>query len=125
MTRRWLVRRLAHTCTVWRDSGTAQDSSGEVQASWSALTTAQPLRFGQTTERFADEAAGFVVLEQDFALMNGTADVIAEDRISTIVDADADSVTAGTYTVERVIVRRDIGGKAHHVRLDLERLEAT
>jgi len=125
MTKRWLARRFAHTCTVWRDSGTAQDSSGEVQASWAALTTAQPLRFGQTTERFADEAAGFVVLEADFALMNGTANVLAEDRISTVADADANTVAAGTYTVERVIVRRDIGGKAHHIRLDLERLEAS
>jgi len=125
MTRHWLTRRLVHTCTVWRDSGTAQDTTGEVARSWSALTTAQPCRFTQSTEGFANEASGFVVLERDFALMNGTANVTTEDRLSTIEDADGNSVAAGTYEVTRVLIRRGVGGNLSHTRVDLERVEAS
>lgn len=121
-TPRWFKRRLVHTCTVERDSGTAQTSSGQITASWSDVYTAQPLRFTERVERVAAEGVGAAMVQRDIALMNGTADVQEDDRIHSILDAGGNTIGAGTFTVERVLRRRDVGGNVHHTSLELERV---
>lgn len=122
-TPRWLRKRLTHTCTVRRDSGTAQTGSGQITPSWSSVYTAQPLRFAERVERIAAEGVGAVMMQRNIALMNGTADVQVDDRITSIQDADGNSVAAGTFTVERALKRRDVAGNMYHLSLELERVE--
>jgi len=122
-TPRWLRKRLVHTCTVRRDSGTAQTGSGQITPSWTSVYTAQPLRFAERIERIAAEGVGAAMIQRNIALMNGTADVQVDDRIAHILDADGSVVAAGTFTIERVLKRLDECGKVYHLSLELERVE--
>lgn len=112
-----------------RDVGTAQSASGEPQESWSSIGTMAG-RFVEESERIASEATGFVMVKAHSWLCDtgttsqGTA-IAVDDRITSIVDADSNSIDAGPFTIEELLHRRDVKGDAHHLSLKLERVEAT
>lgn len=121
MAKAWFVRRLVHTCTVERDIGTAQNSSGEPQEDWSEVGTIAG-RFVEKTETVAIEGLGFVMLKTHSWLCDVGADVAVDDRITDILDADDDSIDAGPFTIEELLRRRTIKGDVHHMSLKLERV---
>jgi hypothetical protein len=122
MTRGWLARRLTHTCTIERDSGTAQSSTGEPQESWSAVGSGVACRFAAKQERLASEQIGFVTRQVNLLLLKSDQDVQIEDRVHSITDANGSVVAAGTYAIEQLLTRRDIRGKKHHQSAELERV---
>lgn len=123
--RRWFERRLAHTCTVERDTGTSQSSSGEIGTSWSATTTTQPCRYVERTERVVDPSRGLVMFHQELVLMRGTADVNVNDRLSTILDADGGTIEAGPFVISQKLERRNLDGSVHHISLLVDRVTVT
>lgn len=124
MARRWFKGRLTHTCTVERDSGTAQSASGEIQESWADVGTMAG-RFVEVRERVASEGVGFAMLKTDLWVCDAGADVAVDDRIYDIEDTDGDAIEAGCFTIEELLQRRDIKGDVHHLSLVLERVERT
>lgn len=122
MARRWFTGRMTHTCTIERDSGTAQSASGEIQESWSDAGTMAG-RFVETRERVASEGVGFAMLKTHLWLCDAGADVAVDDRITDIEDADGDTIDAGPFTIEELLRRRGIDGDVHHLTLVLERVE--
>jgi len=121
-TPRWLKRRLVHICTVQHDTGTARTASGQVTASWADQYGTQPCRFVETSERTANERTGEVLVHRTLVLMNATADVDASKRLRLIRNAAGTTVAAGTYTINRVLARRGIGGSMYHLSLEVERV---
>lgn len=123
-TSKWFGRRLAHTCKVQRDSGWAQSNSGEVGTAWADVGTRRPCRYVERMERVASEPNAAIMVKQHLLLMHGTADVNVDDRVVDIWDASETVVHAGPFTVEQLLVRRRVDGKAHHLSVRLERVEA-
>lgn len=124
-TSRWFQQRLSHSCMVQRDSGTSQSLSGEIGTSWADSGTRRPCRYVERRETFANESGGAITLKTRLLLMNGTSDVITEDRIVDIWDNTDTLIDAGPFTVEDLAVRRRTDGTVHHLSLRIERVEAT
>jgi head-tail adaptor len=110
---------LIHQATVQRTTP-SQSASGELVDSWSDAGTID-CRLVQRRERIANEAVGFLMLEEHRLLCNAGEDVTEEDRIADVVlRADDSSVDAGPFSVEEVLTRNT--GSAHHMSLKLERV---
>ena len=123
--RGWYNRRLVHTCSAERDTGTAVSSSGEPQESWASVGTAIACRYVETRNRYATEAQGFVTRIDSMLLVKFDEDFEVDDRVFLIQDADGTAVAAGTFSVQQVVQRRAIDGVLHHHGLLLERVKTT
>jgi len=113
-------KHLIHQAIVQRTTP-AQSGSGELIDSWATAGTID-CRFVEKSERIANEAAGFPMLDSDMLLCNNGEDVQEEDRIATItLKADSSSVDTGPFSIQAVLKRNT--GSAHHMSLQLERVE--
>lgn len=123
MTRPWLKRRFTHTCVIERDSGTAQTSTGEITAAWAEVESNVPCRFAEKEEVFASENLGLITRTKNLLMLRSDQDVQVEDRVHSIVDGDGNTIGAGTYAIDRMLIRRDLQGNAHHASATLERVD--
>ena len=123
MTRRWLLNRLAHSCSIDRDSGTAQSATGEIQRSWASVGTNVPCRYASRTDTFANEAAGFITRSTELLMLRSDEDASIEDRVHSIVDGNGNAVGAGTYSISEILKRRDNAGTVYHISAKLERVD--
>jgi hypothetical protein len=113
-------KHLIHQAIVQRTTQT-QSSSGELIDAWAAVGTID-CRYVEKAERIASESAGFPMLESHILLCNSGEDVREEDHIATItLKADDSSVDAGPFSIMAVLKRNT--GSAHHISLQLERVE--
>lgn len=113
-------KHLIHQAAVRRNSP-AQSASGELIPSYSTAGTID-LRYVEKQERIADESQGLMMLERHIALVGAGTDVIEEDQIANItLRATGAVVEAGPFSIESVRIRNR--GNAHHISLELERIE--
>ena len=124
MTRRnWYASRLVHSCTITRDTGTAQSASGEPEPVGSAVSSTQACRYTEQSRRYGNEHGGFVFVSESWLLLPYNADVQVGDVISSVVDADSASVVSSSFDVDELLARRDIGASIHHKSAKLVKVE--
>ena len=124
-TKHWLKKRLTHTCTITRDVGTAQSSTGQPTSVGSAVGTAIPCRWTETRERYGSESLGYVTLKERMLIFDADQDVRQGDDISNILDENGTAISTSTFDIEEIRTPRGVDGKIHHVNAVLERVEIT
>lgn len=115
-------RSLIHRCTIQNFSGSALPT-GEIAKTWADRYPGQRCRFVASSERFANEVDGLQVATVYKLFVPGTAVINNRDRITDIVlNATGGTVDAGPYEVLQVLPRNDAGRSAHHIALELEKI---
>lgn len=118
-------RWLDHTCTIERlIDDTALDGHGqreETASNWSDLATGVSCRFMTESEQVASPSISKQRETRIVLLLPAGQDITAQDRISSIVDQDGNTIEAGPLNVTEVIPRRD--GRGERARIvELEAL---
>lgn len=121
----WLRKRLSHTCTIRRDNGTAQSSTGEVQKSWSDVGTGIICRYYEEIESFPNESVGQIALKVRKLMLDADQDVKVGDEVYDIEDSDGNSIQSKKLRVEALVSPRDIYGNKYYRRASLELVEKT
>ena len=125
MTRReWYDQRLAHSCAVTRDTGTARSASGQPLPVGSAVSTAQVCRYAVQSNRYGNERGGFIFVQESWLQLPYDADVVAGDTISALTDSGT-SIVSGSFNVDELLQRRDISGSIHHQSAKLVKAEVS
>ena len=120
-SRRWFKRRLSHTCTIQRDSGTARSATGRVINAYSDIATAVPCFYTSRKENRVSEGKGNVVVKVQTILFGHDQDVIIDDKITSIADSGGTSIEAGPFTVNDISKPVGIGGDVAFLECDVDR----
>lgn len=118
-------KHLIHTCDIQKPTE-SRSTTGEITRTWAIATggSAYPCRYVQEIEAISNESEGFAMKQRDMLLIDsaGSALAVEEYRVKNIRYAAGSAlVDAGPFSIEAVLGRNTT--KAHHISLNLERIE--
>lgn len=114
-------KQLIHICNIERATITRSSSGAEI-FTWAVSAADEPCRYVQRQERIAVEPRSFQMEQVNFILFNNGVDVNVADRIANIrMASDSSVIDAGPFEIEADLERNSTS--AHHIRLNLERIE--
>lgn len=116
-----LLDHLLHTCTIQRATKVDDRYKNSVKT-WSDWATGVRCRLVYKGQRVVnvDERVQATVVTSYLLLLPAGTDVIPDDRITVVTEANGTSVDAGPFRVAAVLPRN--ARAAHHVSLALERI---
>jgi len=122
-SKRWLRKRLYHTCTIERDNGTAQSNTGMVGTAWTNVGSGIVCRYYEHNEFMPDEDLGRITVKTRHLILDEAQDIAVNDRVNNLADENGTAIVTGNFRVERLVTPRDIYAKKYYRIALLEKVE--